>query len=101
MMMLAMYPECQELVYDECRSVSLEGDEDISNESLAHLKYLDMFIKETLRLLPAVPFLTRATTSDVNVGALFNCCLHLHLAISISKICIVLFDRWPHHSTRR
>lgn len=69
MLMLAMYPDLQERVYEECRSVSFADDEDITNESLAHLKYLDMFIKETLRMLPAVPFLTRATTSDVNVGS--------------------------------
>lgn len=85
--MLAMYPEFQELVYEECRSVSFEGDEDISNESIAHLKYLDMFIKETLRMLPAVPFLTRSTTSEVNIGSWFNCWLHSNSAISISYLC--------------
>lgn len=68
MLMLAMHPECQERVYDECKSVNVSAGEDISNEDVVHLKYLDMFIKETMRLFPAVPYLTRTTTSDIEVG---------------------------------
>lgn len=70
MLMLAMHPDLQQRVYDECESLFTElGGEDITNDSIAHLKYLEMFIKETLRLFPAVPFLTRATTSELVVGA--------------------------------
>lgn len=69
MLMLAMHPDLQQRVYDECKSLITElAGGDITNDSIANLKYLEMFIKETLRLFPAVPFLTRATTSELVVG---------------------------------
>lgn len=66
MLMLAMHPEYQELVYDELQP--LLNQSDITQADLAELKYLDMFIKETLRILPVVPFLTRTTDADIQIG---------------------------------
>lgn len=66
--MLAMYPELQQRVYDEMKCIHLEDGVDITQHDLAHLKYLDMFIKETMRVFPSVPFLTRTATSDIKLG---------------------------------
>lgn len=66
--MLAMHPQYQETLYEELESITLSNTEDITNEEIAHLKFLDMFIKETLRLFPSVPFLTRKTTGYFEIG---------------------------------
>lgn len=71
MLMLAMHPEYQEKIYEECKSVEFSNDEDITADSMVYLKYVDMFIKETLRLFPAVPYLTRKTSSNFEVGSCF------------------------------
>lgn len=63
-----MYPDLQERVYDELKGVQLIEDTDVPYNDLANLKYMDMFIKETLRLFPSVPFLTRTVTSDIQLG---------------------------------
>lgn len=66
-LLLAMHPDYQERVYEECMSVHLTEDEHITGESLARLEFLDRCIKESLRLIPAVPFLTRQLTGDVEL----------------------------------
>lgn len=63
-----MNPPYQDTLYEEFESITLSNTEDITNEELAHFKFLDMFIKETLRLFPSVPYLTRTTTQNFEVG---------------------------------
>lgn len=65
-----MYPECQEKVFEEIKKNNLADDGDISIEQLANLKYMDMFIKETLRLFPVAPYLTRMTIDELKLGKL-------------------------------
>lgn len=67
MLMLAMYPKYQQRVYEELQ-VRLGDKDDFTHTDLAELKYLDMFIKETLRMFPVVPFLTRTTSADIQIG---------------------------------
>lgn len=68
MLMLAMFPDLQQRVYEEMKCVHLEDGVDVTQADLAHLKYLDMFIKETMRVFPSVPFLTRTIASDIKLG---------------------------------
>lgn len=35
---------------------------------LNELKYIDYIVKETLRLYPVLPFLTRTTSEDIELG---------------------------------
>lgn len=62
----ALYPETWKKCREEVLSIfSLEdGDEQITYESLRKLKYLQMFIKEVLRLHPVVPTNVRYATKD-------------------------------------
>lgn len=60
-----MYPEYQEQVFEEIKSVFLDRDQPITQELLKELTFLDLVIKETLRIFPSVPFLTRLATKDV------------------------------------
>lgn len=46
---LAMYPEIQDKLYEELRSVYDSQDEDTSYERIQQLPYLDMVLKEGMR----------------------------------------------------
>lgn len=63
-----MHPNYQQQLYDEVKNISLENDRDVDVDDMAHLRFLDMFIKETQRMFPAVPYLTRSTSSELKLG---------------------------------
>ena len=63
-----MFEEYQERIYREVKSVLPNQDSDVSLDDLKSMPFLDRFIKETLRLFPAVPVLTRRVTKDILVG---------------------------------
>ncbi|XP_021709352.1 cytochrome P450 4C1 [Aedes aegypti] len=65
LLMLAMHPEVQERCYQELMEVCPEKDQHISYKDAANLTYLEMVCKETMRLLPAVPFMARITSGDI------------------------------------
>lgn len=62
---LAMYPDVQEKLVEELRTVFVSPNMDVDFECLKQLKFLDRVIKESLRLLSLVPFIARKTTGDV------------------------------------
>lgn len=65
--MLAIHPECQEKVYDELLSVFPNKDVDATVDDLYKLKYLDMVIKETLRIFPTVSLIARHAIGDIQL----------------------------------
>lgn len=67
MLMLGMHQDYQQRVYEELQPLLAEG-RDVIQSDLGDLKYLDMFIKETMRVFPVVPFMTRTTTADIQIG---------------------------------
>ncbi|XP_062554234.1 cytochrome P450 4d1-like isoform X2 [Armigeres subalbatus] len=57
---LAKHPEIQQKVYDEVKSVIGEGTNGpVTLSMLNEMNYLELVIKETLRLYPSVPFFGR------------------------------------------
>ena len=66
---IAKYPEVQQKVFDEI--VSVFGN-DIKKEAtisdLNDLKYLDLVIKETLRLYPSVAMFGRKALEEVEIS---------------------------------
>uniref|UniRef100_A0A1I8MZI8 Uncharacterized protein n=1 Tax=Musca domestica TaxID=7370 RepID=A0A1I8MZI8_MUSDO len=61
-LMLALYPEYQEKAYAEILQMFPENDSggfEITYNHISQLTYLDMFIKETLRVFPTVPLFSR------------------------------------------
>lgn len=67
LLMLAMYPEVQERCYQEIVEVCPGEDQIVSAEDAAHLTYLEMVCKETMRLFPVGPILARVTTGDIKL----------------------------------
>ncbi|KAF8371078.1 hypothetical protein PRIPAC_77507, partial [Pristionchus pacificus] len=65
---LGQYPACQKLVHEEIDAVF--GDDvarDPTEEDLRKLPYLERCIKESLRLMPSVPFIARVCSHDVEI----------------------------------
>lgn len=67
-MLLGMYPNVQNRVIEEILSVI--GDRDIEEADLAKLAYLEIVIKEVLRLFPIAPFIAREASQDFQLGEL-------------------------------
>jgi len=61
---LALYPECQQKLYEEVT----EFDGEINYDSIARMPYLDACISETLRLYTSVPFTERTAGQDYILG---------------------------------
>lgn len=57
--MLAIHQDCQEKAYQEIREIINSTDTDITLKELNSLKYLDLCIKESLRIFSTVPMIGR------------------------------------------
>ncbi|XP_017776452.1 PREDICTED: cytochrome P450 4C1-like [Nicrophorus vespilloides] len=64
---LGMFPEYQQKVYEEVIDV-IGYDRDIECEDIPKFKYLEMCIKETMRLFPIGPNIVRKVTEDLQIG---------------------------------
>nr|XP_043067632.1 probable cytochrome P450 313a3 [Drosophila bipectinata] len=65
LILLAMFPKYQELVFEELKGVfPAGGDFEVEHEDLQKLLYLDHVFNETLRLFPPIPFSIRDATED-------------------------------------
>ncbi|KAF2885870.1 hypothetical protein ILUMI_20303, partial [Ignelater luminosus] len=63
---LAKNPEVQAKAVEELRSIFGDGkDKPVTYKELQEMKYLELVIKETLRLYPSVPFYARSLEEDV------------------------------------
>lgn len=68
LLMLAMHKDVQEKVVDELREVFSSADEENDFDKMSKLQYMEMVIKEILRLFPISAFTMRKTTSDFELN---------------------------------
>lgn len=66
--LLAKYPDKQELLYREIREKVLDAGESLSIRLINSLMYLDMCIKESLRIYPPVPSVGKWCEDDIKIG---------------------------------
>lgn len=67
-LMLAIHPHYQDLVLDELRSIFADFDEPVTKAHLPKMNFMELIIKESLRLFPIGPFLARECTSDFELN---------------------------------
>lgn len=71
-LLMGLYPEYQERVHNEICEVFPKWTGNVTNEDLSRLVYLEQFIKETQRLFPAIPLLTRYNSKEMIVGMFYS-----------------------------
>ncbi|KAI1708660.1 cytochrome p450 domain-containing protein [Ditylenchus destructor] len=66
---LACHQDIQEKLYEEIHEhFGSDMERDVTSEDLNQLKYLEMCIKESLRIFPPVPWFQRTLRNDLNMG---------------------------------
>lgn len=68
LLMLAINQKHQELVVNELREIFANADCEIDQTHLAAMKYTERVIKESMRLIPPVPFIARTSSSDIELA---------------------------------
>jgi cytochrome P450 len=63
--LLSLNPDKQETLYNEISSILTSSDDEVTENMMNKMHYLDLVIKESLRLLPVTAFATRINTDDV------------------------------------
>lgn len=64
---LAKYPEIQQKVYEECKLMSNDTP---TMQELNQLNYLEKVIKESMRLFPPVPAISRSVEKPETIGGI-------------------------------
>ncbi|XP_026462136.1 cytochrome P450 4C1-like [Ctenocephalides felis] len=89
---LGLHPDVQKKVHEELDEVlGPVTDELITTRELSQLRYLEMVIKESMRLYPPVPGISREITEDVKVGE------HLIPAGCMIQMSLFYLHRDPDH----
>ncbi|XP_044733636.1 cytochrome P450 4C1-like [Chrysoperla carnea] len=67
LMVLGMYQDIQEKVYEEIYDIFGESDRPCTNEDVKRMTYLEMVIKETMRIFPPGAVIMRSITTDLKL----------------------------------
>nr|UZE89854.1 cytochrome P450 CYP4C163 [Chrysoperla zastrowi sillemi] len=65
--MLGLHPEVQEKAYQEIKQIFQGSNRSLTKQDLLEMKYLEMVIKEALRLFPSVPIIGRVLKEDQEI----------------------------------
>jgi cytochrome P450 family 4 len=71
-LLLAIYPDAQEKLAEELSSIFKSVNEDVTDDHLNQMTYMDLVIKEAMRFWPILPFIGRSLTADVTLGEIAN-----------------------------
>lgn len=63
LLLLAHHPEAQDGIYNEIRDV-LDTKDELTIEDFGKFEYMDRVIKESMRIYPPVPFISRKLSED-------------------------------------
>ncbi|CAH2989301.1 unnamed protein product [Chilo suppressalis] len=68
LMLLANHKDIQDKIFEELHTIFDESDRSASYDDLSEMRYLECCIKESLRLYPPVPFISRQITESIDLG---------------------------------
>ncbi|XP_063924599.1 cytochrome P450 4C1-like [Zophobas morio] len=71
LILLGIHPEIQEKVYEEISSLLSDDTQSVTLEDVNKMYYLERVVKETLRLLPPVPFIVRKVDTEMQFDSYF------------------------------
>jgi cytochrome P450 family 4 len=71
MLLLSHHPEVQEKLFEEIQDVT-GGRDDLTVDDFNKMNYMERVLKESLRLYPPVPFISRVLTEDFPHGKCLN-----------------------------
>lgn len=67
--LIGLYQEHQDLIYRELESIfGADRDRPVTSDDLKQMKYMECCLKESQRLYPSVPFITRNCEQDVTIA---------------------------------
>lgn len=66
--MLAIHQDVQERAFQEIKAAHTSQYSDTNSEVMTKLNYLEMVIRETMRLFPVGPFFGRECIEDVKIS---------------------------------
>lgn len=69
-LLIAFHPEVQQKMYEELQLVFNSGDEEVTEDHLDKLTYMEMVIKESLRFWTVVPWGWKHTKKEMKIGEL-------------------------------
>ncbi|KAL1123288.1 hypothetical protein AAG570_002374, partial [Ranatra chinensis] len=64
---IGTYPDVQEKIVAELYDIFGESDRNVEMKDLKQMEYLEKVIKETLRMYPSVPHISRMLTNDIKL----------------------------------
>ena len=68
LLLLAMNQGAQDKVVAELNEILLSGDEEVNEERLKKMIYMDLVIKESMRMFPINPLFGREATDDIKLS---------------------------------
>lgn len=69
--MLAIHQDIQEKLFNELQMAYDQQESESDNDIIGKLNYMEMVIKETMRLFPVGPFLGRECKADTKLRKFF------------------------------
>jgi cytochrome P450 len=69
---LALHQDKQEKLYNEISSILSSSHDEVTRNMMNKMCYMELVIKESLRLLPVANFIAREATNDVEFSKLHN-----------------------------
>lgn len=70
--MIGSHPEVQSRLHKELDDIfGSDVNRDVTMDDIKKMTYMDMVLKESLRIFPPVPFISRVTTSDCEIDGYF------------------------------
>ncbi|KAJ3660056.1 hypothetical protein Zmor_011711 [Zophobas morio] len=89
LLVLSIYPEIQETIYEEQCSIFADIDKDATLDDINQMNYLERVIKETMRFLPPAPYLARDIEETTELNS------HVYPAGSAALIPVWYVHKYP------